>query len=534
MTSASRTHITVLFPEEGESWAAFSKRITAQEGSMVIVLTGPDAVLATSEKDRKIFLQAMAAISGRVQIASRQRVVIAAARSKGIRVIDTVADLKHVLDKHPSADEAIRVFSPRVWQQKIRSNLQAMGLLSLPKLRVITLIVVSATVFFFVLFRLLPSAVVRVWPREDTISQTVNIFLVLSGSTVSDIPSRVRTLELIPIEVNTDQLLTFDQISKQFMGTSAKVAMSVLNESSEKYDLRTGTRVMNQAGMIFRLQEPAVMEPGEEVTVRAEADDLDLYGEIIGERGNVPADLRWDIPGLAKEEQQLVYAINRAPAFGGDTAYRTVLHEEDIEIAKKRLEQELLATAKQLVEEQRELYNSEHPDRNLEILYYDELTKSQFHDFALPEVFLGKSVKSVPIEGQLTYIAYAYNSAEVLEMLRQELAIHVEDDKRLLNDTLTLDRLVAHVIDYNDELSWIKLTVDLSGTVQYVLDPLSPTGAKFAKKIREMITGKDSVTAARIVQNLPEVKDADINIWPPWNRALPHIPSHISIEVLTK
>jgi hypothetical protein len=526
--------LTVLFPEEGESWSAFAKRILSEEGSLVIILSGPDSALATSEKDRKTFLNAMAEISGRVQLATRQRVVMAAARSKGIRVIDTVADLKHILEKHPSADDALREFSPRVWQQKIRSNLQSMGLLSLPKLRVLTLIAISGILFFFVLFRLLPSAVIRVWPREDTISQTANIFLVLSGSTVSDIPSRVRTLELMPIEVNTEQLLTFDQISKQFMGISARVAMTVINESTDKYDLRKGTRVMNQAGMVFRLQEPVVVEPGQEVTARAVADDLDLYGEIIGDRGNVPAGLRWDIPGLAAEEQKLVYGINRAAAFGGETDYRTVLNEDDLDIASKRLEQELLATAKQLVDEQRELYNSEHKQHNMEILYYDELTLSRFHDFALPEQFIGETVNSVPIEGQLAYTAYAYNSAEVLEMLRQELVSHVEDGKRLLQDTLTLDRLVAHVIDYADDLSWIKLTVDLSGTEQFVLDPLSPTGAKFAKKIRDMITGKEAVTAERIVQNLPEVKDTDIKIWPPWNRVLPHIPSHISIEVITK
>lgn len=508
------------------------ERVEKQKGSLVVILTGPDAILARDEKKRVNFLNSMKSLSGRVHLATRQRVVMAAARAKGIRVIDGIKDLKHLLHGHPMADEAVRMFSPNIWQQKLRSNLQSMGLLSLPKLRVWILILVSGIVFFFTLFRLLPSAEIRVWPREDTISQTANIFLVLSGALIEEIPSRVRTMELMPVEVSVNQTLTFDQISKEFIGESARIAMTVINKSEEEYDLRVGTRVMNQAGMVFRLEEPVVVGPGGEVTARAIADDLDLYGEIIGERGNVPANLRWDIPGLASEEQRLVYAENHSPGFGGETDYRTVLHKGDLEVARMKLEQDLLAAAKQLVDEQRELYNVSHPENNMEILYYDELTKYIFYNFNLPTEYLGESVKSIPLDGEVVYTAYAYDSEHVLMLLSQELRQHVEDGKRLLEDTLTLDRLVAHVIDYNDELSWIKLTVDLSGTEQHILDPLSPTGAKFGKKVREIVTGKHIDIAQRIIKNLPEVEAVKIAVWPPWNRVLPHIPSHISLEVI--
>ena len=532
MPDPQNPDITVLFPKEGESWTAFGKRIEKQHGSMVIILTGPDAVLAKDEKQRVKFLEVMAGLSSRVHIATRQRVLMVAARSQGIRVIDSVGDLKHILHGHKKFDEAIRTFSPNIWRQKLRSNLQTMGLLSLPKLRVWILILVSAVLFFFVLFRLLPSAEIRVWPREDTISQTANIFLVLSGAVLEEVPARVRTMELIPIEVKVDKTITFDQISKEFIGTSARVAMTVINHSQEEYDLRTGTRVMNQAGMVFRLQEPVVLRPGQEVTARAIADDVDLYGEIIGERGNVPAGLRWDIPGLAEEEQRLVFAENRSPGLGGETDYRTVLHEGDLDVAQLKLEQDLLATAKQLIDEHKELYNSEHRENNMEILYYDELTKEVYQNIELPKQFLGEPMLSVPVNGELVYTSYGYDSNQVLEILSQELRMHTEEGKRLLEDSLTLDRLVAHVIDYNDELSWIKLTVDLSGTEQYILDPLSPTGARFGSKVRDFVTGKEKDAAGRIIQNLPEVEDVELSIWPPWNKQLPTIPSHISIEVI--
>ena len=149
--------------------------------------------------------------------------------------------------------------------------------------------------------------------------------------------------------------------------------------------------------MIFKTLEPLNIPPGGEITVRTKADDLDLYGEIIGERGNVPAGVRWEFPGLAPEERLLIYGENMAEAKGGTTSYRTVLSQGDLNLAKKRLEQELLATAKQLVDEERTLRNMG-SDGGLEMLYYEELTKIEFRDFVLPTQFLNEAVTSIPVE----------------------------------------------------------------------------------------------------------------------------------------
>ncbi|MBT3293111.1 hypothetical protein HN512_03965 [Candidatus Peregrinibacteria bacterium] len=520
----------VLFPNDGESWSAFVRRVQAEQGSVLLLLSGFDLFFARNKKERALFLDEIVKISSRIRIATKERKLVQDARKKGIRVIEKVTDLKNLLSDNESYDEAIRIFSPAVWQQRLRNNLQSMGLLSLPRLRVWLLILITGVLFFFVLFKLLPSAEIIVTPRQETITHTANIFLVSSGS-LADIPSRVRTLKLNPIPVTVEKTITFDQISKEFIGESASIIFRVLNESNEQFSLRKGTRAMNQAGMIFRLAESISVRPREEVLVKAIADDKDLYGEIIGERGNVPAEIRWDFPGLPEEEQKLVYAINNNAAQGGVSDFRTILQENDLVAAKALLEQELLAEAKQLVDDHRLIYNSQHPNGYLEILYYDELTEIEYSNIVLPDEFLGEYVASAPISGIIKYTAYSYDSQAVLSMLQSELISHVEDGKRLLEETITMDRLIAHVIDYSDDLSWIKLTVDLSGTEEFVLDPLNPHGARFAKKGRELIIGKDKETAERILKNLPEVESVEINIWPPWNSGIPSIPSHISISL---
>src|SRR3989338_4765824 len=306
--------LIVLFPKEEESWSAFAKRLSETEGQVIAMLSGSEETLFPKKEDREGFLKECVKIRSRLRIATKLKPLAMATRRSGVRVVDGTRELREILKDHTSAEEAIRLFSPHVWRQELRSRLQSMGLLSLPKIRIWILIAVSAGLFLFVFFRLLPSAEIRIWPRQDNVNQTAII----------------------------EKSITFDQISKEFIGKSAEALITIINKSNERYSLRTGTRLMNQAGMIFKTLEPINISAGDELTIRTRAENLDIYGEIIGARANVPAGIKWEFPGLAPEERTLIYGENRADVKGGTTSYRTVLSQADVDLAKKKLEHELL------------------------------------------------------------------------------------------------------------------------------------------------------------------------------------------------
>ncbi|MBU0766204.1 hypothetical protein KKF55_00225 [Patescibacteria group bacterium] len=521
--------LTVAIPNEGESWSAFARRIQDTDGNVLVILPSAEQMLPPiDEKAKQAFFHVCAAQTDRIQIATFKRSFQLQAHAQGIDVLDHMRDIRILLEGHPGADESLRSLSPHVWKQQLRSHLQSMGLLSLPKLRIWILIFVSGFLFFFIILKLLPSSEVRIWPRGDTISQTVNIFLIQSGA-VLDLSPRVRKLELVPLTVTVDRKLTFDQISKDFIGSSSSMAVTIVNKSDEEFQLRKGSRLVNQAGMIFRLEEQVFVYSRDEITVRAVADDIDLYGEIIGERGNVPAGLKWEFPGLKEEEQKFVYGENRSAAQGGTTAYTNVLKEKDLELAEKQIKQDLLATANQILDEELVLFNATNENQKRERLYYDEFTSATFSGFVLPTQFIGEEISSIPVSGTIFFTAYAYNKHAAMNMLYDELIDHVGEGRRLIDESITVDRLIHHVIDYADDNSWIKLTVDLTGKEEYVLDPLTPFGARFAMNVREVIAGKSKDEASSIVKNLPEVDSAEIKLWPPWANMLPDNPSQISI-----
>ncbi len=527
----SSATITVLILGEGESWAAYLRRLKNAPGELLAVLSGRDDELEASADARTHFLKECASIKDRLRIATKQPTVIAEARGRGMRVLDRTKYLKILLKDHEKLGEALRVFSPHLWRQQLKSHLQRIGLLSIPRLRILLLVGMSVLLFLFVVLRLLPSADIRVKPREESVSQAMNLLLVQSGATVEN-AHRVRIMLLVPITVKLRRALTSNSISKEFIGTSAQAVMTVINKSPQPYSLRKGTRVTNQAGMIFRLQDPVVnLTQGGEVGVRAKAEDLDLYGEIIGERGNVPAGLRWDIPGLAPEERKIVYAENHKPGAGGTTAYRSVLRKEDLDTALHRLEQQLLATAKERIEEEKNKRNAADPIRALAVLHYPELTKSVFSGAMQPLDQLGKTISSFTVEESLLYTALTYDAQAILDLLGRELVTHVRSGKELVSDNISLQHIDVRVIGYDDDLAWVKLTVELVGKDRYVLDPLTPAGALFGKNLREKVSGLSKTDALRIVKNMPEVEEVSVTIWPPWQRSLPSIPSNISITV---
>ncbi len=158
------------------------------------------------------------------------------------------------------------------------------------------------------------------------------------------------------------------------------------------------------------------------------------------------------------------------------------------------------------------------------------MIKKTFSGFILPLSDIGKPVTSITVQGSIQYTAYAYDVTAVLNLVKNDIISHTVEDKRVILESLTADRLRVYIIDYDDSLAWIKITADLLGLQEFVLDPLTPVGARFAKRVRETVANLPRREAERILRNFPEVERVSITLWPPWSQTVPSIPSHISIS----
>ncbi len=503
----------------------------------VLLVSSPEGFANLSNEQLSSFFHESKAlnIDRRLILAVKDARIREIAAKQGWETIQTLKQLRPLAKGLINEAEVIRSFSPISWRQDIRSRLQVVGLLSLPKFRIWGLFGLSSLVFLFVFFRLLPSSEIHIWPNHESGSFTTNVYLVASGAVLPVPEDRVRTLPLKLLTVHISRTLTYDQVSKNFTGKNATMAITVFNDSNEKYSLRKGTRLTNQAGMRFRLQDDLIMEARTKTQVTAHADPIDQYGEVVGDRGNVPAGVKWDFPGLTVQERKLIYARNDKPATGGSTSYVNILTKEDVfgtarhSGAKQRLEQELLTVAKQQVEEDRIGFNAVNRT-NFVQLQREELTHVVYKDFNLSEEFIGQNVASIPISGSIDFTVILYDENKLLDLLKDEVLQRVTADKTVVSESLTKENMDLNVIaPWDDDFLWVKLTSDLTYTRRYVINPITPNGAKFGKYIRDNVAGKTVAEASRIIKNLPEVDKVEIKIWPPWAFQLPTIGSSISI-----
>ncbi len=523
--------VVVLF-EAQWTVADLRKHLEGAHGPGVLLVVSPEGWSIDEGGALSVLRSIRTSFPGRsYALASKNQAVLRIAKQAGWGTMERVHALKGALKRHPFLEESVRTFSPGFWRSNIRSQLQSLGLLSLPKVRIWVLLFASAGVFFFIFFRLLPSATVYVWPGEETVTQTVNVYLVASGAVVP--AERVRTLMLYPLTVEVERTLTFDEIGQEFTGTNAEMVMTIVNDASEQFSLREGTRFTNQAGMVFRLSKDVIIPARSSVNERVIADDVDLYDEIIGERGNVPAGLKWEIPGLPRDDRILVYGRNEQAGVGGTTSSENVLHEEDLMLAQKTLESQLMITARQLIDEERILKNEREEGASYVELRYEELTRTVYDNLRLPTEFLGQNVTSAPVSGRIRFTVLLYDENALFSLLRKELMDILSEEKVLVTDSVAKQNLVLHVIDAPwdaDRFDWVKVTVDLSAKQRYELDPLTPTGALFSKQVREAVAGKSVSEAQGIVRNFPEVAKVEISVWPPWSGVLPGIASNILVS----
>lgn len=506
-------------------------------GPFLLVLAPESLKDIADEPLRAIFTESRALNPDRrLLIATKDERIALLAKDAGWQRVPSLNQLTLLLKGHSASARALRVFSPVSWRRDIRSRLQSVGLLSLPKLRIWGLFGLSLIAFVYVFFRLLPSSTIRIWSNQETGNFTTNVYLAESGAVLPVSEERVKIQPLRRLTVTISRTITYDQISKNFTGTNASMTVTVHNDSDEVYSLRKGTRLTNQAGMRFRLKDDVILEPHTKGDTVAIADPTDQYGEVLGERGNVPAGVKWDFPGLTEKERVLVYARNEKPGTGGATSYVNLLTKEDIfgtekhPGARQRLEQELLMVAKQQVEDERISDNNLHGTQYVQLVRTD-LTKVVFKDFDLSESFIGQNVNSIPISGTIEYTVVLYDETQLLELLSGEIRKRVSENKQIVESSLSKDNMDIYVIPpWDDDLKWVKLTADLTYTERYVLSPLTPEGAKFGKYIRDNVEGKSITEANRIIKNLPEVSKVEISVWPPWTYQLPNIGSSIAIK----
>ncbi len=416
---------------------------------------------------------------------------------------------------------------------------------SINKIKIVTpnkgalfMLVSSVFIILMIVFYIaLPGVTIYLTPAASVLEKSVNITLADYNKNKAELETHPHhMIASYPIEVTIEKTYTHFTAGKKFSdkGANATGKLTIINTSSAAWPLIPRTRFQTEDGIVFRVATyvnvPAADTSGPgRLEVSVVADEIDAYGEVAGERGNIGPS-RFILPGLDVETQKVLYAESSGNMAGGVTDYISYVSEADIEGAKLKLGELLVDEA--IVALSAEV--DKRSDENQNQVTFVLLDGEGAMKIGDPNIFvagdlIGKEIESFEVSGSISVSGLYYDRDAMLEILKGELKLKKSPQKELLR--INEDSTSYRIFNWDIVNGKVKLTANIKGIEQFDIDPDSENGQRLLQKIREHVAGEDTEDAKQYIQNLTEINKVEIDSWPAWAPTIPTLLENIDFEV---
>lgn len=390
----------------------------------------------------------------------------------------------------------------------------------------------------FLIALIAPSATITVQAEKKMIQSVVNTnFIKSSIDFHAPKEDKGNNFHLYPIELRFEHQFDFPVISKIFEGQNAEGEITLYNNFNEDITLRNGTKLQTESGLIFLtkyyVRVPAkhlqknkegknVLVPGV-ARVGVRANDVDLYQEVIGSRGNIEAQ-KFSIPGLTTYMQKLIWGESEQAMTGGTTRWRIEVQQSDLDAATQKMENTLLSIAREEIVKYIDEQNIQ-LQKPIALFPLEEYIKTEVSKITIPPNILGSNIQIFPVKGEMLVSAYVFSQDSFYGFLKT----HIEQKKDPNMKIETVDFPTMTLRKFNETPTEIRITVDLQGRQSFQVDNRSTNGKQFQKEIKESLTGMNIQEAIKVLNNNQKISKAQIRVWPPIKESLPLIAEKITI-----
>ena len=448
---------------------------------------------------------------------------------------------KRFTEKKMSIRELIQEFRMKDRKKKADESSSPFSFVRPSRKFLALIIIVSIGLFMLISYIALPSATIYIRPKFDNINFVINVTLADKRKNQNLLDqNKPHVIASEVVQTTTKQTKVFNTASKEFNGENAKGEIKIINTSDEEWKLKEETRFQSEEGIVFRIAEgvkaPARTRDEEDnlipgtLIVAVEADPFDIYGEPIGERGNLPP-TSFIIPGLSKYNQRIIWGESEESMTGGITSYRPIVTSDDIEAAKKQIQDNLILMAREdlrtYIDEVNKLNKT-----NLILLDYSRYLKTELLDLRISEDLEGSYKDKFEIFAKISAEGVAFDFDQLFVLLKKELTSRTHPDMRLREDSINPENITYEVIDEDELLGQIKITASIIGIEEFAIESSSEAGVRFGNKVKENILGLEIEEAENLVGNFVEVDAVEIKTWPVWVDKLPRIPESIEIKLM--
>ncbi len=451
---------------------------------------------------------------------------------------------KRVLEKKITIGELIKEYRDKNRKPKKGSSTQLAGVYNYvrPNRKFLGFILaLSFGLFLVISYIALPGATILIKPKFSNIEHTVNIVMADKRKNQTLLsqnkPNVIASEEIMTV---TKQTKVFNTTSKRFDGVNAQGFIKIINSSEDQWQLKKETRFKTEDGIIFRIQEgvfvppqtvndEGVNEPGT-YTVAVEADPFDIYEYPIGERGNIGPS-KFTIPGLSVFNQKIIWGESSDDMEGGISKYQQIVQAEDIESAKKQIQDNLILMAKEdlntRIEEMNRLNRT-----NLVLLENDRYLTTELQELKISDDLEGSIRDKFEVFAQVEAKGVAYDFDQLFVILKKGLKSRAHPDMQVREDSIRPDSLSFEPVEEDKVLGQIKITATIKGIQEFVIDSSLQAGLRFSAKVKDRVVGLSVEEAESYIGNLPEVDEVQIKLWPIWLSRIPRISDNIQVKLL--
>lgn len=398
----------------------------------------------------------------------------------------------------------------------------------------VALVVVSLIILLTITYIALPGATIKLEPKSNVLQTSVNIILADSESNKAELDTHpLHEIGSYAITTTIKRPLQYAATGKDFQGENSQGVITVINTSNQEWPLVPKTRFQTANNLVYRINGyvtvPAQKDntPGT-VDVAVVADEVDALGQVVGDRGNIPPS-KFFLPGLSAENQKKLYAESKAPMTGGKTNVTKHITKEDIDAAQQKLIQDLKNSAQ--AELQAAVSKRNESDKtNLVLLVGDKAFQSSEPKITIPPNLENQKLDSFEIQGEMSATGIAYNRDELMNMLKTELKLKKNPEKRLVH--IDEESLTYRVFEVDNAGKKVKITATIKGIEEFEIDPEKENGERLVKKIKDHVVGHEIRESRDYIQNLPEINKVNIDSWPAWAPTMPNVPDNIRIEIV--
>lgn len=322
-------------------------------------------------------------------------------------------------------------------------------------------------------------------------------------------------------ELSLRRDMSFDASGKRSLGKKAGGSVTVRSTAGFGYQWKPGTRLQTAEGIVYRTGDWVTIPPRGTVQFPVVADDMDIFGALVGTRGNIAAGTPLTVPALKNTGGEITAFATDAFA-GGEDSFERYITDQDIQLAQIKLQQALQAA---IAEE----FAKAFPTGDVRMLTEFGKQLWQYGEQAIVlSAAAGDRLPAFSGTATQRVLAYGVNDTELYAQLTAfagDRAAGGQSFVRIEPQSASLEEYQG----FTESTGTLRATVAFRAVNQHNIFYESPD---YITELRQRIAGMGREEALRMISSQGSVADVDISLFPFWRRTLPEIPAAIHFRIV--